>query len=279
MTGLRTQNLNSACDLIKDFDIYNIPKKEFEEVDRGSYINQGYKLLSKISSFRKNTPLLKLKREYSFSPITLRQELIKEYLLHSRPYYLNSVIAGRSFFIRQLPNAVWQCFRDAKLLSAQSCEWWDDLQKFVYAKKEHERLDTGRRAERRTLFFEEKRTGKKPKWKALENNLAGYDVLSIKDESSKKSLAIEVKGSLLPIKSAVFYITSGEWKYAMSKDSHCFHIWSLIENKLAILNKKQIKDHVPTDNGGGEWTSVAIKFSSFSNFFFDSDIEDIDPID
>lgn len=279
MIGLSTRSLNSACDLIKDFHIYNISKEDFEGCNRGNYVSLGYKLLNQINSFQKQTSLLKLNREYSLSPITLRQELIKEFLIKSRPYYLNSIVSGRSIFIRQLPKTAWQCFKDAKLLTVQSCEWWDDLQKFVYAKKEYERLDTGRRAEKRTLCFEEKRTGKKPKWKALENNLVGYDVLSVRDELSKKPLAVEVKGSLLPIKSAVFYITSGEWKYAMSNESHCFHIWSLNENKLAILNREQIKDHVPANYGEGKWTSVAINYSLFSDLFFYSNIEDNDSIE
>ena len=135
MKGLSTQSLNSACDLIKDFYVYNISKKDFEACNRGNYVTQGYKLLSQLNSFKKHTSLLKLSRDYSFTPITLRQELIKEYLLRSRPYYLNSIISGRSVFIRQLPNAVWQCFKDAKLLTVQSCEWWDDLQSLFMLKK------------------------------------------------------------------------------------------------------------------------------------------------
>lgn len=279
MIGLRTQNLNSACDLVRDFNNHDILKKDFEFGDRGNYLSQGYELLSGLNSFKKNTPILKLKRDYTLTPISLRQELIKEYLLHTRPYYLNSITAGRSIFTRQLPNPVWQCFKDAKLFSDKNYQWWDDLQKIIFSKKANIRLDTGRIAEKRTLCFEERRTGKKPKWKALENNSLGYDVLSIKDECSEEPLAIEVKGSLHSINSAVFYITSGEWEYALLKQGHCFHIWSLPENKLAILKKDQIKSHVPINNGQGAWTSVAIKYSLFSDSFFYSDIEDVDSID
>ena len=276
---MRTQNLNSACDLVRDFNTYNIPKKDFESEGIGNYLGQGYELLCKLNSFKKDTSFLKLKRDYNLSPITLRQELIKEYLLHTRPYYLGSITAGRSIFIRQLPSTVWQCFKDAKLFLDENYQWWDDLQKIVFTKKTYDKLDTGRRAEKRTLCFEEKRTGKKPKWKALENNLLGYDVLSIKDESSLEPLAIEVKGSLHPVNSAVFYITGAEWEYALSKQDHCFHIWSLLENKLAILKKDQIMSHVPTNNGMGVWTSVAIKYSLFHDFFFYSNIEDNDSIE
>ena len=60
---------------------------------------------------------------------------------------------------------------------------------------------------------------------------------------------------------------------------HIVFVSPLPENKLAILKKDQIKSHVPTNNGQGAWTSVAIKYSLFSDSFFYSDIEDIDSID
>ena len=73
MIGLRTQNLNSACDLVRDFNNHDILKKDFEFGDRGNYLSQGYELLSGLNSFKKNTPILKLKRDYTLTPISLRQ--------------------------------------------------------------------------------------------------------------------------------------------------------------------------------------------------------------
>ena len=269
VAALSVTSLNSACDLISDLKLYDIPKDDFEKNGLSPYKHKGYGILKDINCLD-GKHILKIKKLYSDSPILLRQQLIKDYFLSKEPYFLKSTTQGRSVFLQQLPDSTKECFEESLLLEDSSYEWWDDLQNFIRDKNQSQNLDTGRQAEKKTIQFEKSRTNKTPKWKSLNNNSLGYDILSVENKNSSKVLTIEVKGSLDSIKNARFFISSGEWRFAQKSINHVFHLWSLELNALAIITKKDLINHIPINIGRGRWSSVELRFSEFEDKFQES---------
>ena len=127
----------------------------------------------------------------------------------------------------------------------------------------------GRQGERLTLAHEEGRTGRKPKWVAVDNNEDGYDVLSIVDMGDQRSLSIEVKSSTMGF-SGAFHVSRNEWERAEETDSHTFHLWAMFSNRdpsLAVIPPHEMRSHIPSDQGSGSWESVEIPFKAFQDRF------------
>ena len=61
-----------------------------------------------------------------------------------------------------------------------------------------------------TLAHEKDRTGRKPKWVAIDNNEDGYDVFSVVDAEDSRALSIEVKISTMGLAGS-FHLTRNEW--------------------------------------------------------------------
>lgn len=148
-------------------------------------------------------------------------------------------------------------------------DWWLDKRDYSNDDEERENIMTGRMGERKTISFEERRTGGKPEWTALElGDREGFDVLSWVDGSERSdSLRIEVKASKSDIKNATVFLTRNEWNKATSTGEHVFHLWPEVYSDRAepmIVTVDQMSTQVPKDTGEGNWQNTEIPMAAFS---------------
>lgn len=104
-----------------------------------------------------------------------------------------------------------------------------------------------------------------PVWTAIEDNTAGYDVLSYeKNDFGLINKLIEVKSSMAsPLR---FFVSRNEWEQAVKfGDAYHFHIWDMKQTKPIqsnpILYERMAADiapHIPNDNAKGKWKNAEI---------------------
>lgn len=198
------------------------------------------------------------------------QGVIDAVVEQAAPPWLALVARGREA-IASLDADTVACFRRAGAFDPAPdpdvIQWWDRLAAFAYADRDLARCATGREAERRSLMLERIRLGAlpgapAPVWKALDSNLAGYDIQSwIATEERLQPKYIEVKGSLQEPPS--FFVTRNEWDTATRNlNFYVFHIWQLRAGLLLELPAADIAGHIPNDRGAGRWQELKIEVRS-----------------
>jgi hypothetical protein len=160
-----------------------------------------------------------------------------------------------------------QCFEAAGLFSEMPDQdvrrWWDMFQQSVRSDDDSRRLQQGRAAEQLTITYETQRLlslgiENRPRWIALDDNTAGYDVHSF-DEGP-----VEPVAKLIEVKSCArrpqeIFLTRNEWETAMQMaPNYRFHIWILPEEQLIELTPGDVERHVPQDRGNGAWQITRI---------------------
>lgn len=193
-----------------------------------------------------------------------------DYISICRPAWSNMIPNGRKEVYLFMTNDEKRCFNEAGLMEStddDTVEWWDKVAA-LFRDMGQERLeDIGREGERKTLLYEEKRTGAKPLWESIDSNRSGYDIASKKECGSSESILIEVKSSLKELRDARMLITRNEWDVAScgyNIDRYYFYLWLLgPKNKLAIVPASIIKEHIPNDLGAGHWQTLEIPFNLF----------------
>jgi hypothetical protein len=185
----------------------------------------------------------------------------------AKPWWLRLSLFGRDRVKAALSLNEVQCFEAAGLFSSspttEILEWWDTLAQGVRSANDSERLAQGRKAEKLTIDYETQRLSalgitNRPRWIALDDNAAGYDVHSYeKGQFEPIAKLIEVKScSRHPTE---IFITRNEWDTAIERAPHyCFHIWILPEKELVELTPTQIGGHIPDDRGNGRWQIAKI---------------------
>ena len=160
-----------------------------------------------------------------------------------------------------------QCFRAAGLFdeppSPEVVLWWDRFAQTVRVEIDDRLLLQGREAERLSLAHERDRlkmlgVAREPRWMAIENNAAGFDILSFdKGPVEPISRLIEVKSSTHNPPRII--LTRNEWEAATRfGESYIFHIWTLPVQALIERSVAQMIEHIPLDRGSGEWGTVEI---------------------
>jgi hypothetical protein len=202
--------------------------------------------------------------------VQLRHQ-IRDVLTHMSPAWSKKIADGRSEAARVMPPDVLQVFTEAGLMARwtdELVEWWDTISLAARTRKNEANLVTGRKAERLSIDYEEARTGRKPQWKCMDSNYAGYDLLSVVDRDNSAPLPIEVKGTTRRPAEASFSITRNEWATAQDNPSYSLHLWiirdpQVVLRDLRVVSADLLKTHIPTDQGEGQWTTTAIAFSAF----------------
>lgn len=200
----------------------------------------------------------------------LRQALL-DYIDIERPAWVQNATYGRSRVIRFAGNEIAQVFIEAGLahsIEAEVVTFWDAMAALARGQKDVRRSEIGRQGERLSIAHEHARTGRAPKWIAIENNEDGYDVLSVVEPDDPRPLSIEVKASTMGLAGAI-HLTRNEWERAQEVEHHAFHIWAIKPNAhvVAILTPMVVQDHIPTDTGSGSWESVEIPYAAFRDHF------------
>lgn len=197
------------------------------------------------------------------------QECIKAVIIGYQPIWLKMMRAGRKRFIATLSQDDQDMFSAAGLMEDpppfEVVKWWDDVAGHARLKIDIEKMEQAREAEQLTIQHERARLAnegvdKDPVWTGLDDNYAGYDVLSYDVvDGGVVSRMIEVKSTIAsPLR---FYLTRNEWEQADSiGDAYLFYVWDMAKDpaELHVRTVKQIKPHVPADNKKGKWSSVLI---------------------
>lgn len=203
---------------------------------------------------------------------TRLRKLILDHIDVQNPPWLQLASAGRRELLLQAPSGTRQVLVEAGLAyddDPETVSFWDTLAARARGMRNALLTETGRVGERLSIAYEKTRTGREPKWIALDSNYDGYDVLSRVSSEDQRRLTIEVKASTQAHLSGAFHLTRNEWCLAEDSINHVFHLWNLGGDtpQLAVLSVDQLAAHVPDDCGEGAWESVRIPFSSFVPLF------------
>ncbi|MCH7914432.1 MAG: DUF3883 domain-containing protein [Deltaproteobacteria bacterium] len=197
---------------------------------------------------------------------TLRLQLV-DIIDNYQPTWATKIPAGRKEALASFSSDIAQIFKEADLLEGVEesvVNWWDTAATKLRNIRYEKNLEVGRKAEKRSMKFEEERTGQLPEWQAIESNYSGYDIKSKVGETDRTPLLIEVKGSSLKYKEAYFTVTRNEWSVAEKSAAYCFHLWILNENETLLqVSKSDLEPHIPNDNSSGRWEQVRVPFRVF----------------
>jgi len=198
--------------------------------------------------------------------------LLVDYIEIAKPAWVQTARAGRREMLAHAPPGVQQVFAESGMAYGYDdgvVAWWDSLATRARRVRDDALTEIGRQGERRSLEYERNRTGREPKWTAVESNLEGYDILSTTSRHDTRPLTIEVKTSEQSPHSSYFYLSRNEAQYAVTAANHRLHLWSLGAPTplLAVLTVEDVRAHVPTDCGNGAWQSVRIPFKDFEPAF------------
>ena len=213
-----------------------------------------------------------------FDGKTISQKLWKavlgDYIKICSPIWSKRVPYGRKEAFLFMNNEEKRCFLSAGLINSYDKEvvsWWDSIANLQRQQLSAQQEQSGRTGEYLTMAYEEIRTGKKPDWCSIETNLSGYDILSYRDKTHSERILIEVKSSNLLVSDAFFHVSKREWEISQldnNLERYFFYLWSLSDNRLAIVPQQDVVPHIPTNNNSGQWLDVKIPFSIFSKCFF-----------
>ena len=198
---------------------------------------------------------------------------IKAILIKYQPIWAKLMRQGRLRFVKKLNSNEQDVFAAAGLLEKpiplSVVAWWDNVSGYSRLISDQEKINQGRKAEILTLDYERERLkkigiNKEPEWLGLDDNFAGYDVLSYDHgQYDLVNKLIEVKSTLVsPLR---FILTLNEWETAKkAKTNYTFHIWNMrTQNpELHKLTVDEVEKHIPLNKGNGKWTHVVIPVSS-----------------
>ena len=201
-----------------------------------------------------------------------------EYIKTERPYWVETLKNGRSRSMTYLPDNIVDIFSQLELYSPSSTIddedtilWWDRIVQSIYDSQNRKNAFIGRLGERLTYKYEYERTGRYPVWVALEDNKAGYDILSLQSRQDERLLCIEVKTTTSPY--PYFFLTKNEWVVSESKgnDEYLIYFWDISNRDeviLTIYDSKILINHVPKDVGVGEWVNSKYQISKLPSSSF-----------
>ena len=197
------------------------------------------------------------------------QACIKVVVIQHQPLWAKTMRAGRKRFVSSLNQDDQDIFKAAGLLedppSIEIVKWWDDVVGHARLITDTQKMEQARAAELLSLEHERERLAslnieKAPEWPGLDNNFAGYDILSFdKGAHGLVNRMIEVKSTIAsPLR---FILSRNEWKQAQKVgEAYAFHIWDMAKTppELYVRTVDQVAAHIPTDNEKGQWSNVAI---------------------
>lgn len=200
--------------------------------------------------------------------------ILEKYIILVAPLWSKRIPSGRNEAIIFMTKDEKACFYEASLINDNPTDdeiiWWDHISELMRKVSDENKVKIGRTGEKLTLLYEEKRTGVRPKWMAIDSNLLGYDIKSVCSNNGEQiPLFIEVKTSTAGINEAFCHISSHEWEVSRSAPAYMFYFWSIrgALYRIATLSKNDLEPHIPYNNNDGTWESVKIPFRVFEEKF------------
>lgn len=204
-------------------------------------------------------------------PEELRQTLFNMAVL-LKPFWAKVSPLGRDRVRAVLSDDQAQCLRYAGLLDSVNeavWRWWDDLAGHFRTVQSQKLLEIGREGELLSLEYERAKLKAEnisiePRWMSIEDNLAGYDILSYRNENgTRQKVFIEVKATTAS--DCIFVLTRSEWNCAIKiGSSYLFHFWILPSKSLCTASVSDVMPNIPSDNGSGSWDRVKLDLKNWS---------------
>lgn len=199
-------------------------------------------------------------------PAVSYQRLI-ELEVANLPAWLAAVPRGRLALRDALAADARECFRRAGVFddnpSPEVVAFLDRLANSARALASLPLVDSGRQAERLSFELEVSRCATlrgapAVEWVALDDNSAGYDILSSQwiDGRWARKL-VEVKSCRgKPMR---LIMTRNEWNTACRQpQAYVVHLWDIINEQLHELSWDDLQGHMPADQGDGHWDSATV---------------------
>lgn len=184
-------------------------------------------------------------------------------LISFPPAWYSAFAFGRERVIQLLPPNSVQLFRDAGLLvsrpNAQIVGWWDKWAAAARSRREERQTLSGRAAEERSLEFETLRLAAAgcphvPRWIALDDAAAGYDIASFDlNDNVWVPCAIEVKSNASG--RCQFYLSRNEYNTCVRLgDGYRVHVWLADGDHPRIVAGSDLIRFAPGDGRASTWT-------------------------
>ena len=200
------------------------------------------------------------------------QSCIKAVLVNYHPVWARAMQQGRKRFVGSLNQNDQDIFEAAGLLidppPMEMVLWWDMVVGHARLGSDLKKMLQAREAEQNSIEYEKNKLlslgiERDPVWIGLDDNFAGYDVLSFELIDNKiVHLMIEVKSTIAsPLR---FILTRHEWEKAEElRNAYRFHVWDMKKSpvELFALTVDQIRPHIPSDNEKGKWKQAEILLS------------------
>jgi len=197
------------------------------------------------------------------------QTCIRGVLLKHQPMWAKLMREGRRRFVKKLNANDQDIFAAAGLMENPTplhvVAWWDSVSGYARLLNDQEKMEQGRAAEILTLEHERKRLKDQgidlePAWPGLDDNFAGYDVLSYDNgPDGIRSKLIEVKSTVAsPIR---FILSRNEWdKAEKAGDAYHFHVWEMNQTPPVLIERTvaEVAPHIPADKGKGRWKNAQV---------------------
>lgn len=197
------------------------------------------------------------------------QECISAVVTKHQPTWATAMKQGRVRFLDTLETNDRDIFVAAGLANDPAplavATWWDGVTGIGRLAVDLEKMRQAREAELLTFEREVKRLAalgvhKLPIWKGLDDNWAGYDVLSYDpSEHGTVNRLIEVKSTInSPLR---FLLTRNEWEKAKDAGpAYHFHIWDMAKTPPVLYERTvdEVSLHIPSDNQKGRWKTAEI---------------------
>lgn len=184
-----------------------------------------------------------------------------------RPAWLSVLPRGRRALRDALTADAGECFRRAGAFDDQPAvevvAFLDRLANLARAQASLPLVESGRYAERLSFEYEVALCADMPgapivEWVALDDNSAGYDILSSRFvEGYLLPKLIEVKSCReRPLR---LIITRNEWDTACRHpEAYVVHFWDLSAERLHELSWGDLQPHMPVDQGDARWDSATL---------------------
>lgn len=197
------------------------------------------------------------------------QACITAVVTKHQPNWCKAMKQGRMRFLDSLKQNDRDVFAAAGLAkeppSIEVVTWWDGVSGYARMLADIEKMEQAREAEALSMEHERARMkalgiDREPEWKGLDDNFAGYDVLSFDPgEFAPTNRMIEVKSTVAsPLR---FIVSRNEWEQALKfGPAYLFHVWDM-QKKPPVLYERtsgQVAAHIPTDNEKGKWKAAEI---------------------
>jgi hypothetical protein len=184
-----------------------------------------------------------------------------------RPPWLSALPRGRRALRTALTADAGECFRRAGAFDDQPAvevvTFLDRLANLARAHANLPLVESGRHAERLSFEHEVVRCAEMPcapavEWIALEDNSAGYDILSSRMVDGRPTpRLVEVKSCRgRPMR---LIMTRSEWDTACRhQEAYVVHFWDLSAKRLHELSWGDLQPHIPIDQGDARWDSATL---------------------